>query len=109
MKTSAEFWRDLELDPPHNKVLRAEKHDLTRNQINMIAKVGVYDRIINSLSSSGRKLFLAGMYLQGSLTSEARESYFELIDEIEKRELDAKLSETPQRKGKSDARVQRGL
>ena len=109
MKTAEQFWRDLEIDPPHPKVLEAEKKDLTYRKIEMIASVTTFDSIMNALSPTGAKLVLAGMYLQGSLTSNAREAFNELIAEIQKREIAAKTKQLPQRKGKTDARIARGL
>lgn len=109
MKTSEIFWRDLDNDPPNQKALRAEKYDLTRTQREMIASVAVFDNIMNTLSAPAAKIFLAGMYLQGSLTSDARIAYQALIAEIDTRKNGQNLHLAPVRKSKTIERLARGL
>jgi hypothetical protein len=104
-----EFWAKIQANPPSPRVLRAEKLDLTRTERQMIASVGVFDKIMKSLNPQGAEIFLAGMYLQGSLTSDARESYEALMRKIEERQIGLHREQLPDRRGKSSARLARGL
>jgi hypothetical protein len=92
MRSEAEFLQNLEFLSNRDAILEAERLDLTREQTVMITKANVYSRIKKSLSPSGAKLFLAGMYLQGSLLLEAERAYFSVLEEVE-RLKDLEISE----------------
>jgi hypothetical protein len=109
MRTAADFWANLELNPPSRTALLAEKHDLTRDTAQITTSIVALEKIMGSLSGSGSKLLLAGMYLQGSLTTDARKAFQELLGEIHLREIAKSNPKAPHRRVKSLARIARGL
>tara|TARA_R110000868_G_scaffold25528_1_gene99608 strand:- start:219 stop:560 length:342 start_codon:yes stop_codon:yes gene_type:complete len=113
MRSEEQFWEEVQVLKNRDAILKAEQLDLTREQTAMIAKADVYSRIKESLSPSGAKLFLAGMYLQGSLLLEAERAYYSVLGEVERRDLEAKTKKKAEKQlpteGKSRARILRGL